>query len=183
MGLPTALAGAGPAGTAVSAIGSLVTGSSTAAADAYQAQVAANNAKLSQQQGTLDIQSGEIAAVNQGLKTKAAVGSEKAQQGASGIDVDSGSAADVQAGTAQTGMVDALTIRSNAAKKAYSDEVSAQSDTEQGVLDTFAGQSAQTGSEIGAAGTLLSGASTVGSNFLKLQNTTGGSSPSSGIGS
>ena len=63
-----------------------------------------------------------------------------------------------------------MTTRSDAAKKAYSDEVTAQSDTEQGVLDTFAGQSAVTGSEIGAAGTLLSGASTVGVNYAKMQN-------------
>ena len=171
---PVSLAVIGAVGAATTAAGTLATGQSTAAADAYQAQVAANNAKLAQQQGKLDIQSGEIAAVDQGLKTKAAVGTEKAQQGASGIDVNTGSAPAVRAGTAETGMLDALTIRSNAAKKAYADEVTAQSDTAQGVLDTFAGQSAQTGADIGAAGTLLSGASTVGGNYAKLQNAIGG---------
>lgn len=170
---PVSLAVIGAVGAGVSAGGGLFAGSSTAAADAYQAQVAANNAKLATQQSKLDIQSGEIAAVNQGLKTRAVVGSQKAQQGASGIDVNSGSAPNVRAGTATMGMVDALTIRSNAVKKSYADEVQAQSDTEQGVLDTFAGNSAVTGSEIGAAGTLLSGASTVGSNYAKLQNVTG----------
>jgi hypothetical protein len=167
------LAMAGLAGSAISAVGTLFSGSSTAAADAYQAQVAANNAKIATQQSKLDIQAGEIQTVNQGLKTKAAVGQEKAAQGASGIDVNSGSAADVRAGTAQLGTLNELTTRSDAAKKAYSDEVTAESDTAQGQLDTFAGQSATTGSEIGAAGTLLSGASTVGANYAKLQNTTG----------
>jgi len=168
-----ALAGAGLAGAAVSAFGAYESGQSTAAADAYQAQVATNNAALAQQQSKLDIQSGEIAAVDQGLKTKATIGTEKAQQGASGIDVNSGSAADVRAGTDAMGMVDVSTIRSNAVKKAYSDEVTSQSDTTQGVLDTYAGQSAETGADLGAAGTLLSGASTVGANYLKLQNSTG----------
>lgn len=171
---PVSLAVIGGIGAATTAVGTLAAGSSTAAADSYKAAVAANNAQLATQQSKLDIQSGEIAAVNQGLKTKAAVGQEKAAQGASGIDVNTGSAAAVRAGTAETGMLDALTIRSNAAKKAYADEVTAQSDTEQGVLDTYAGQSAETGAELGAAGTLLSGASTVGNNYAKLQNAFGG---------
>ena len=158
-------------------------GSATAASEAYQAQVAANNAKIAQQQSKLDIQSGEIAAVDQGLKTKTAVGQEKAAQGASGLDVNTGSAADVRAGTAETGLVDVSTIRSNASKKAYEDEVTATSDTAQSQLDTFAGAQATEGADIGAAGTLLSGASTVGANYLKLQNSTGASSPASGIGS
>jgi hypothetical protein len=170
---PVSLAVIGGIGAATSAAGTLATGSATAKSDAYQAQVAANNAVLAKQQSKLDIQSGEIAAVDHGLKTKAAVGTEKAQQGASGIDVNTGSTADVRAGTVQTGMLDALTIRSNAAKKAYADEVQANSDTAQSQLDTFAGESAQTGADIGAAGTLLSGASTVGSNYLKLQNVAG----------
>jgi hypothetical protein len=170
---PVSLAIIGGIGAATSAAGTLATGSATSAADSYQAQVAANNAKLATQQSKLDIQSGEIAAVNQGLKTKATVGSEKAQQGASGIDTDTGSAVAVRAGTSEMGMLDALTIRSNATKKAYADEVTAQSDTEQGVLDTYAGESAMTGAEIGATGSLLSGASTVGGNYLKLQQSTG----------
>jgi hypothetical protein len=174
---PVSLAVMGAVGAATSAAGTLATGSSTAAADAYQAQVATNNAALAKQQSKLDIQSGEIQAVNQGLKTKATVGQEKAAQGASGIDVNTGSAADVRAGTAQLGTLNELTTRSDAAKKAYTDEVTAQSDTAQGVLDTYAGESAETGAEIGAAGTLLSNASTVGANYAKLQNVT-----STGIG-
>lgn len=169
---PASLAVIGAVGAATSAFGSYESGQATAAADSYQAQVAANNAKLAQQQGKLDIQSGEIAAVDQGLKTKAKVGSEKASQGASGIDVNSGSAVDVRAGTAQTGMVDALTIRSGAAKKAYADEVQANSDTAQGALDTMGASQAETAGDLGAAGTLLSGASTVGNNYAKLQNMT-----------
>jgi hypothetical protein len=70
-------------------------------------------------------------------------------------------------------MLDALTIRSNSAKKAYADEVQANSDTAQGQLDTMAGDNAKTAGEISAGGTLLSGASTVGGNYLKMQNSFG----------
>lgn len=160
----------GVAGAGTAAYGSYESGQATAASDSYQAQVAANNATLAKQQGKLDIQAGEVAAVDQGLKTKATVGSEKAQQGASGLDVNTGSAVAVRAGTAQMGMLDALTIRSNAAKKSYADEVQANSDTAQGQLETMAGGQAETAGDIGAAGTLLSGVSTVGANYAKFQN-------------
>lgn len=177
--LPAISAVVGLAGAGISAAGAMEQGQATAASDAYQAQVAANNAALATQQGKLDIQSGEIQAVNSGLKTRAAVGTEKSQQGASGIDVNTGSAANVRAGTASMGMLDALTVRSNAAKKAYADEVQATSDTAQGQLDTFAGEQAGTGADIAAAGTLLSGASTVGGNYAKFQGAYGGT-PSAG---
>ena len=172
MGVPLAVAGG--VGTMISAFGANEAGQATAASDAYQATVAANNAALATTESKIDIQSGEIAAVNKGLQTRAAVGQQKAAQGASGVDVNSGSTANVRAGTAEMGMVDALTVRSNAAKKAWSDEVTATSDTAQSQLDTMAGEQAQTAGAIGAAGTLLSGASTVGGNYAKFQNAFGG---------
>lgn len=171
--LPAISAVAGIAGAGISAYGAYESGQATAASDSYQAQVAANNSTLAKQQSKLDIQSSEIQAVDQGLKTKATIGQEKAAQGASGIDPNTGSAVAVRAGTAEMGMVDVSTIRSNAVKKAYADEVTANSDTAQGQLDTMGASQASTAGDIGAAGTLLSGASTVGSNYAKLQNVVG----------
>ena len=173
--LPAISAVAGLAGAGISAAGAYSSGQATAASDAYQAQVAANNAALARQQGKLDIQSGEIAAVNQGLKTRATVGEQKAMQGASGIDVNTGSAAAVRAGTGEMGMLDALTIRSNAVKKAYADEVQANSDTAQGQMDIAAGENAKTAGDLGAAGALINGAATVGGNYAKFQTGFGGS--------
>lgn len=167
--IATAAAIAGAAGGGVSAFGSYESGQAKAAADSYQAQVAANNAKIAEQNSKLDIQSGETAAFNQGLKTRAIVGQQKAAQGASGIDVNTGSASDVRAATAGTGMLDALTIRSDAAKKAYADEVQATSDTAQSQLDTAAASQDVAAGDLGAAGTLLSSASTVGGNYAKFQ--------------
>lgn len=165
---PIALA-AGIAGTGMSAYGSYESGQANSAAAAYQSQVAANNAKIAQQNARLDIQAGETQAFNQGLKTRAAVGQEKAAQGASGIDVNTGSAVSVRAGTAGIGMLDALTTRSNAAKEAYAQEVQSTSDTAQSQLDTMESEQAETAGDIGAASSLLNGVSTVGGNWAKFK--------------
>ena len=171
MGIPLAIAGM--AGAAVSAYGSYESGQATAKAQAYQAQVAENNAAIARRNALMDIQSGEIAAVNKGLQTRQAVGAEKASQGASGVDVNTGSAVAARAGTAEVGMLDALTIRSNAAKQAYSQEVTATSDTAQAQLDTMEADQAKTAGELGAAGSLLQGVSTVGGNYANWQKAFG----------
>lgn len=172
MGVP--LAAAGIAGGAIQAFGAVQSGYAKSAAAAYQSQVAANNAKIAQQDATLDIQAGEVAAVNRGLKTRAMVGQEKAAQGASGIDVNSGSAVDVRAGTEELGMLDALTVRSDASKKAYAKQVEAVSDTAQSQLLTAESEQDVTAGWISGAGTLLSSTSSVGGNYAKYQTLYGG---------
>lgn len=164
MGVVAGLAGAG-----VSAAGSYMTGQANSEAAAYQAQVARNNAVIARQNATTDIQAGEAAAVNEGLKTRARLGQEKAAQGASGIDVNTGSAADVRAGTDEIGMLQAMTIRSNAAKTAYSDQVQASSQEAQAQLDTMESEKDQDGAVLGSLGTLLSGASSVGASWRQYQ--------------
>lgn len=178
------LAAIGLVGAGISAYGQYEAGQAASKNAAYQAQVAANNATIAQRNARTDIQSGETAATNQGLKTRAAVGTEKADQGASGIDVNSGSAADVQAGTKEIGYLDALTIRSDAAKRAYGQQVTATSETAQSGLETAEAGQASTAGDIGAAGTLLSGVSTVGANYVKAQQTASNNpyGPLSGIG-
>jgi hypothetical protein len=175
---PLALA-AGIGGAALQADASYQSSMAKSAQAAYQAQVAQNNATIAQQDARLDIQAGETAATNQGLKTRAAVGQQKAAQGASGIDVNSGSAVDVRVGTESIGMLDALTLRSNAAKAAYAKEVEANSDTAQGQLLQSESQQEADAAPLGAFGTLLSGASSVGGNWGKFQSlygSTGGGS-------
>ena len=173
---------AGVASTGMSAAGSYESGQATKANDQYQAAVAANNALIAKQNAAWDIQAGETAATNQGLKTRAQIGTEKASQGAAGIDVNSGSAAKVRAGTESMGMLDAMTIRSNAAKQAYSAQVQATNETAQSQLDTAAGKQAGEAGDIGAAGGLLSGVSTVGSRYAGFLQSSG-SPQSPGAGS
>ena len=167
------IAAVGMAGAGVSAYGKYEQGQATAQSMAYQAQVAANNAKIARQNAGLDIQAGEIAATNQGLRTRALIGREKAATAAGGVDVNTGSASEVRAGSAAMGMLDALTIRSDAAKKAWSDEVGATSQEAQSKLDMMESEQAKDAGDIGAIGSLLSGASTVGGNYFKFQNSFG----------
>src|ERR1700688_1272699 len=119
---------AGVAGAGLSAAGSYNNLQAQSQNAAYQAQVAANNAKIAMTNAGMDTQSGEIAAANQGLKTRAAVGTTLAGQGASGVSVNTGSFPTVRAAESELGALDAMTIRSNAAKKAYADTVAATSD-------------------------------------------------------
>lgn len=162
------------AGAAVAASGASEAGQAGQTAANYQAAVAANNAKIANQNAAWDIQAGETAATNKGLQTRATVGSQKAQQAAAGIDTTTGSAADVRAGTEEIGMLDALTLRSNASRAAYSDEVKATSETAQSQLDIMQGEQAKQAGEIGAVSSLLSGVSSVGGKFAGWQkfNTT-----------
>ncbi|WP_439392325.1 hypothetical protein ACRQ5Q_22275 [Bradyrhizobium sp. PMVTL-01] len=164
-----ALGAAGIAGSVIQGVGAVESGYAKSESDAYQAQVAANNAKIAQQDATLEIQAGDVAAFNRQMKTRAQVGSEKARQGASGIDVNTGSAVDVRAGTEELGMLDALTVRSDASKRAYAKQVEATSDTAQSELLKSQSEQDVTAGWLSGAGTLLSNASSVGANWSKYQ--------------
>jgi hypothetical protein len=171
MGVPLAILGA--AGAGVSAFGKYEGGQATQAAMAYQAQVAQNNAIIAKRNATWDIQAGEAAANAQGLKTRAQVGSVNAKMGAAGVATGVGSSADVAAGAREVGLINASTIRSDAAKQAYGQEVAATSDTAQSQLDVMEGSDAATAGDLGAIGSLLSGASTVGGNYATWQKNFG----------
>lgn len=164
-----ALAGIAMAGTAVSAAGAYEQGQATAAAANYQAQVARNNAQIARENVALAAQTGAAKETAQGMKTADSVGKMKATQGASGIDVNTGSAASVRDAAAKLGALDALTIRSNTAREAYGYEVAATSQEAQARLDEMEASQAQEAGTIGALGTFLTGASSVGSKFKTLQ--------------
>ena len=156
---------AGLGGSILSAFGSHQSGEAQSANLQYQAQVAANNAAIAKQNASWDMNAGEVAAANSGLKTRAQVGAEKATQGASGIDPNTGSAVAVRAGTESLGLLDAMTLKSNAAKKAYSDQVQAENDTAQSQLDKQGAAQAVEGGDLGAAGSLLSGVAGIGGKY------------------
>lgn len=153
------------AGAGITAAGKYSQGQATANNAAYQAQVAANNAKIAKQNEELEVESGEISAANSEMKTRARVGATLAGQGASGVDVNSGSFVGVRAGEAELGELDALTIRSNAARRAYGYAVQATQDTAQsGLLETESAQ-AKKAAPWTAAASLLSSASSIGPKY------------------
>jgi hypothetical protein len=57
------------------------------------------------------------------------IGTQRAEFAAQGVDVGSGSAVDVQKDTAYQGEIDALTLRTNAAREAWGYTVEAQGET------------------------------------------------------
>jgi hypothetical protein len=173
MGLPMAVLGI--AGAATSAFGAYEQGQAQAANASYQAQVAANNAMIARENAALTEQSGVARETAQGMKTAQSVGGIKARQAASGIDVNTGSAANVRTAAAKLGALDALTIRSNTAREAYGYEVAATNDTAESQLLTSEASQARTAGDIGALGTFLTGASSVGLNYAKWQLGNGGS--------
>lgn len=151
----------------------------------YQAQVAANNAKVAQQNATFAGEIGESNAERQEMRTRATVGAIKAGQGASGVDINSGSAADVRASAGELGALDALTIRSNAARQAYGYQTTATSATAQSGLDKYAAENARKGADIGFMGSLLGGAASAGGKALDYNQQglfSGASSPPSSAG-
>jgi hypothetical protein len=160
---------AGLAGGGISAFGAYEGGQARAASANYQAQVAANNAKIAQWNASMEAASGAAKESAQGMKTAASAGTAKAAQGASGIDVNTGSAANVRQAVAKLGALDALTIRSNTARSVYGYEVAATSDEAQSQLLSAEAKQAGEAGDISALGTFLSSASSVGSKFASMQ--------------
>lgn len=171
--LGTASLGLTAAGGLAGAVGQIQAGQAQAAADKYNATMARQNANVAKENATIAGQSGEAQAAIQQQKTRALVGSTKANQAASGIDVNTGSAVSVRTSEAELGGLDALTIRSNAAREAYGYRVQETNYKAQGELDEFAAKNAQEAGWVGGVSTLLGAAGTAGSNFAKYQLTGG----------
>ena len=139
---------AGIAGAATSAVGTYEQG-------AYSAQVANNNAKIATQNAEYSREAGKVAASNASQKGAAEGAQIKTAEAANGIDVNTGSAVDVQTSQRQTSEQDVETILHNADLTAYGY-------TTQTVNDKAQAQQDQVGADFGAAGSLLSDASSIG---------------------
>lgn len=158
-------AAASVASVGIGAVGAIQQGNAQAAAARYSAQVAANNAIIANQNATFAAQEGEANAGAEGMKTRATAGAIKTNQAAGGIDVHSGSAVDTQASQAEIGQLNALTIRSNAARKAYGYQTEASSDTAQSQLDTSQAKNDRTAGVLKAGTTILGAAANPNANW------------------
>lgn len=174
---PLALA-AGVIGGGISAVGQLEAGQATANAASYRAEVAKNNAAIALQNATYAEQSGSAKATVQGMKGAAIGGKIKAGQGASGVDVNSGSAVAVRAAQREASLLDTETVLNNSQLEAYGYRTRATSETATAGLEKMTAEQAPIGAAIGAAGSLLSSASSLGYKW-----STGGSGFGAGGGS
>jgi|SRR6185312_217154 len=141
------------------AIGQFSQATAANARGTYQKAQYDRNATIAATEATQAIAEGDVAAGQRRAAGREELGADRASYGAQGVSVDSGSAVDVQANTARFSALDAMTIRNNAARKAWGYNVEAQNDTEQGILAKLGGENTAEGLRSQAAGTLLTGAS------------------------
>lgn len=156
-------------GTGVSMYGAMQSASAQSAAANYQAQVAANNALIAKQQAQATTQAGDVTASNTLLAAGQRTSAIRAAAAASGVDADMGTPVSLQSDFAKLGMLDALTVRNNAARQAYTQQAAAVGDTAQSQLYSAEATQAQTAGMVGAFGSLLSGASNVSSRWAQYQ--------------
>jgi hypothetical protein len=145
-------------GGAVSAFGQYQGGQATKAADYYQAQVARNNAVIEEQNAAWTTQAGEAASEKQAMDTRAKAGTIRTALAAGGIDPNTGSAAKIETAQAQLGELDAMTLRSDTARKVYGFKVAETGDIAQAQLLETEGTQAVKAGDIAAFGSLLGGA-------------------------
>lgn len=149
----------------VQAIGAIQSGNAKSAADKYNAQVAANNATIARNNAEQAGAAGNAKVEQEQLKERAQIGALKANQGASGVDVNSGSSVDVQSSAAELGELNALSVRSDAARQAYGYQTEASGYDAQSNLDTSQASYDKSAGYMGAAGSIIGGASSAADNW------------------
>lgn len=167
---PTTLAavaiGTSVLGAGVGALGAYQQSQAQAASAQYQAQVARNNATIAKQNADLALRQGEVAEQAQRQKTAQLIGQARTNMAAQGRTLDSGSALDIQSSAAETGELNALTIRHNAQLKSRDFLNQSNSFTSQaGLLDAQADWAEQAG-YFGVGSSILGGASGVSDKWL-----------------
>jgi len=157
-------------GTAISARGQIKAGNAEKKAGEAEQRAAESSAQLEEYNAAVaEIQAkdAEVRGAQEASRfrqrTRALIGEQRAGFAAGNIDVGFGSAVDVQADTAFLGEIDALTVRTNAAREAWGFRVEAEDRTQQAKIDREAGANAaaagkarQSAARWGAAGTVFS---------------------------
>lgn len=160
---PATMAVVSLAGTALSAgigaIGAISSASAQKSQAEYQAQVARNNALIAEQNARASVEAGEARAQAESFKTRAAGASMEAGQASSGIALESGSLEDVRRSNAAIGRLNVENVMQQARLQAYGYNTQATNYAAQSGLYQMQGRQAMTAGYLGAAGSLLSGAS------------------------
>ncbi len=191
MGTPSQIGGLGMGATAggslMQGFGSLASGFANKDMYDYQASVAKLNQQIDLQNAQFARQQGEQQATTVGMKGAAQLAQIKVAQASGGFDVRGGSNAQVQASQHKITQLDTDIVRSNAAKTAYSYETQATVAGSQASLYKSAGTNAEEAGFMNFGTSILGGASSVSSEWLKGQTMglwggSSGSSPGSNVG-
>lgn len=128
----------------------------------YQAEVAANNAKVAEYNAQDALERGSKLEKQHRLKMSKLQGKQRSVLAAQGIELESGSALDLLDDTAYYGELDALTIRNNAKRDAWKYKVNAQNQAAQSGLLQMQGRDARDAANMNAtSGALASTTSTL----------------------
>jgi hypothetical protein len=172
----TALAlGLGLAGIATKAVGEHAAGQALEAAGRAQADVSESQAEVADFNAHVaDLQAQDAVERGGGAENRfrgqvrGAIGAQRTGFAGANIDVGFGSAVDVQGDAAYLGELDALTIRTNAAREAWGYQVQASDLRSQAAIDRkaaknqiAAGEQAATASNFNVGTTLLTGGATL----------------------
>lgn len=155
MGLSAGTVGAASIGA--QSFGSVFGGITANKSAKYNAAISEQNAVQDEKYASQAGELGNIEAANSEEQTREKLAGVKANQGASGVTIGKGSSADVQASVAQTGMLDAMTIRSNAARQAYGYQVEAVNERAHAQVQKSEGKNALISGIMGGATTALGG--------------------------
>lgn len=166
---------AGGLQTGMQVIGGIQQGQAEKAQATYNASVAAANAQIAKNKAAMAGAAGTAQVEQAQLETRAKVGGLLAAEAAGNIDVTKGSALDVRSSAAQLGELNALTVRSNAARTAYGYQTEAASETGQQGLYQSEANNAMPAAEIGAFGNVLGGATSAASRYSQFQLQAGNS--------
>lgn len=138
----------------------------------FENDVAERNAKLAEMQRADVLNRGAFEENRFRGEVDQQVSSGRAAAAASGVDVSTGSAADVSATRSAVGELDALTLRNNAAREAWGYDVQAANSRMEGRLALLAGENEAAGQRAAGVSTLLTGASSLASQYYRTRTKT-----------
>jgi hypothetical protein len=147
--------------TAMSMIGQSQQASAQAGMASYQSEIARRNAQIMEWNARRAEQEGRIAEDQQRQKTSLIQGAQRAALASQGGDVNEGSNLDILGDTERAGEFDALTLRSNAALKAYGYRLQGAGGEAQAGLYDLSAANATANLPFALGSTLLAGASSV----------------------
>jgi hypothetical protein len=152
-------------GAGVGAYGAVQQASAARQADEYQAQVAANNQTIANENASMATQQGQQQNAAKEEQTAQQIGDERAVTAASGIDPNTGSAVRIQGGTAALGALDSATILNNAKTAAWGYQTQGMDYAANASLLQEEGSNASAAGALGAFSSIVGGASSVSNKW------------------
>jgi hypothetical protein len=153
------------AGAMAQAKGQRHAAESKAAEYEYQAKIDENNRNVALWKSADAKARGQKEEAALRVKVAALKGRQRSALAASGVEVGSGSALDILGDTAALGELDALTIRSNAERESYEQDVVASNLQANAGMKRMGAQNSRIAGKIGAQTSLLTGAGSVASKW------------------